>query len=234
MTVRTGHDAGRAARAWVGRDAYHLMCKAFVRAEVFNVNPSTSGTAIECWNEAEHKHRVTDPEKVPAFVPVFMDTSASAEHVGATVGRDSTGHRLIVSTDAGPNRTIGLVRLADLARSWGPIIGWSEDLDGQRIWTPPPVTPTVELANVVDAALHERDESGDPPLHPRAVGFVERALVAERLLAPAWVNGRFGIHKIKAYAAWQKRIGYTGAQANGVPGRVSLTKLGARHGFKVI
>lgn len=232
MTVRTGHDAGAAARAWIGRDAYHLMCKAFVRGEVFNVVPSRSGTAIEAWNEAEHKHHVSDPEKVPAFVPVFLDTAASAEHVAATVGRDSTGHRLVVSTDAGPNHTIGLVRLATLAR-WGPILGWSEDLDGQRIWTPPAAAPSVELANVVDAALHERDEDGDPPLHPRAVGIVERALVAERLLSPSHVNGRFGVRKRWAYAAWQKRLGFTGAAANGVPGRVSLTKLGQRHGFKV-
>lgn len=232
MTVRMGRDAGAAARSWVGRDAYHLMCKSFVRGAVFNVDPSRSGTAIEAWHETVHKHEVHDPEKVPAFVPVYLDTSNTAEHVAATVGRDSTGHRLVVSTDAGPNHTIGLVRLATLA-TWGPILGWGEDLDGQRVWNPPAVTPTIELANVIDAALHEGDRTGDPPLHPRAVGYVERALVAERLLSPSHVNGRFGVRKRWAYAMWQKRIGFSGADANGVPGRISLTKLGQRHGFKV-
>lgn len=233
MTVRTGAAAGAAAREWIGRDAYHLMCKAFVRAEVFNVVPSRSGTAIEAWREAEHKHHVSDPEKIPAFVPVFMDTSAAAEHVLVTVGRGGAGHRLAVTTDGGPGHTIALVRLADLARSWGPILGWSEDLDGQRIWTPPAATPSIVLANVVDAALHEGDRTGDAPLHPRAVGYVERALVAERLLSPSHVNGRFGVRKRWAYAAWQKRLGFSGSDANGVPGRISLTKLGQRHGFKV-
>lgn len=227
MTVRTGRAAGDAARSWVGRDAYHGMCKAFVRGEVFNVDPSRSATAIEAWHEAEHKHLVTDPEKVPAFVPVFMDTAATAEHVAATVGRDSTGHRLCVSTDAGPGRTIGLVRLADLARSWGPILGWAEDLDGQRVWTPPPPRPVVELAHIVDAArLHHG-------AHRTEARIVERALTAEGLLDRKWVDGWFGARSVTAYARWQHRLGYTGAQANGIPGRTSLTKLGQLHGFRV-
>jgi hypothetical protein len=227
VTVRTGRDAGAAARAWVGRDAYHLMCKAFVRAEVFNVSPSTSGTAIECWREAQHKHVTQDAEKIPAFVPVFMDTSAAAEHVLATVGRDSAGHRLAVSTDAGPGRTIGLVRLADLSRSWGPILGWSEDFDGQRVWTPPAPLPVIELNHMIDAArLHHG-------AHRTEARLVERALVAENLLDRKWVDGWFGHRSVLAYAGWQRRCGYTGTAANGIPGRDSLTRLGQRHGFRV-
>lgn len=226
MTVRTGHEAGLWFRSQVGKAEFHLMCKAFVRTG-FNVIPSTSQTAIECWREAQHKHPTQDAESIPAFVPVFLDTSAAAEHVVGTVGRDSAGHRLCVSTDAGPNHTIGLVRLATLAAEWGPIIGWTEDLDGQRIWTPPVVLPTVALAHMVDAAnLHHG------AYRPEA-RLVERALAAEGLLDRKWVDGWYGPRSVAAYAGWQRKLGYTGAAANGIPGHDSLTRLGHRHGFRV-
>lgn len=223
---RTGRLAGAWFRAMVGRDAYHLMCKAFVRTGV-DVDPSRSGTAIECYREAVHQHPQHDPEKYPAFVPAFMDTSNPAEHTLFTVGRDRQGHRLAVSTDAGPGHTIALVRLAELSDAWGPLIGWVEDFDGQRVWIP---RPMIKIANVRDSALHERDERGDPPLHPIAVGVVERALVAERLLSPRFVNGYFGPRKRHAYAVWQKR---TGSLETGIPSLADLSRLGIRHGFDV-
>jgi peptidoglycan hydrolase-like protein with peptidoglycan-binding domain len=203
------------------------MCKAFVRGAVFDVVPSRSGTAIECWNEAQHKHHTQNPEKVPAFVAAFMDTHASAEHVLVTVGRDRQGHRLAVSTDAWSGNRIGLVRLADLVDSWGPLLGWTEDLDGQRIWTPHRI---IRIDYVREAAQHEGDEHGDDPLHPGAVGVVEAALVAERLLAPRWVNGYFGPRKRRAYKAWQARAGYP---ETGIPTLADLSRLGIRHSFDV-
>lgn len=176
MTVRTGKDAATWARGQVGKDAFHNMCKAFVRT-AFNVEPSMSATAIEAWREARGKHFTKDPEKIPAFVPVFMDTSAPAEHVVITVGRNADGHRLCVSTDAGPGRTIGLVRLDRLAASWGPILGWSEYLDGQRIWSPPPPSQAQvwALARAADAALEKAHDAlvavtrtGDAPWSDKA------------------------------------------------------------------
>ncbi|GAA4680595.1 N-acetylmuramoyl-L-alanine amidase [Nocardioides nanhaiensis] len=38
----------------------------------------------------------------------------------------------------------------------------------------------------------------------------------------------------KNYAAWQRKLGYKGRDANGVPGRVSLARLGDRYGFRVV
>lgn len=226
MSVRTGREAAAWFRSQVGQHEFHLMCKAFVRTG-FNVEPSRSGTAIECLREAQHVHHEHDPEKVPGFVPAFMDTSNAAEHVLATVGRDHAGHRLAVSTDAAGSGIIGLVRLADIVHSWGPLLGWTEDFDGQRVWTPRPI---VQLANIVDSALHEGDETGDPPLHAHAVGLVEQALVAERLLSPKWVNGRFGPRKRQAYRAWQSRAGFT---MTGIPTMGDLSRLALRHGFDV-
>jgi hypothetical protein len=224
---RTGHDAWAAAKAWVGRDAYHLRCKQFVRDPVLDVSPSRSLTAIECWHEARHQHPQHDPERVPAFVPAFLDTGNPAEHVLFTGPRDRAGHRLAVTTDGAPGDRIALVRLAALVDSWGPLLGWTEDFDGQRVWTP---RPMIQIANLRDAALHEADVHGDPPLHPHAVGVVERALVAERLLAPRFVNGKFGPRKRHAYAVWQRRAGFL---ETGIPSLADSSRLGNRHGFDV-
>jgi hypothetical protein len=225
--TRTGRSAWLAAKGWIGKDAFHLMCKQFVREAVLDIEPSRSGTAIECWLQADHKHETQDPERVPAFVPAFMDTSATAEHVLFTGPRDRQGRRLAVSTDAGPGHTIGLIRLATLVDEWGPLLGWTEDFDGQRVWTPHPI---IQIAHLRDSALHEGDEKGDLPLHPHAVGVIERALVAERLLSPRFVNGRFGPRKRHAYSVWQRRAGFL---ETGIPTLADSSRLGVKHGFDV-
>ncbi|MCX2952786.1 peptidoglycan-binding domain-containing protein [Lentzea sp. NEAU-D7] len=55
---------------------------------------------------------------------------------------------------------------------------------------------------------------------------VERALQARNLLEARWVDGYFGTTTIKAYAAYQRSLGYTGLAANGLPGASSLATLG--------
>jgi peptidoglycan hydrolase-like protein with peptidoglycan-binding domain len=60
-----------------------------------------------------------------------------------------------------------------------------------------------------------------------SVLLVEQALQAKHLLAAQWVDGYFGTTTITAYTQYQKSLGYTGLDANGLPGRSSLTKLGA-------
>ena len=135
MAPRTGLEAARWARGWRGDAAYHNMCKAFVRSS-FAIVPSQSNTAIECYREARFKHPLTAAtiEDTPYAVPVYFDTGNPAEHVVLAIRRDRQGHRLCVTTDANDGR-IGVVRLRDLLR-WGPVIGWAEDMDNQRVWTP--------------------------------------------------------------------------------------------------
>ena len=232
LAPRRGRDAAMYARTFVGERAYAGMCKAFVRT-VFGVVPSKSPTAISCFEQADHQHRTSDPEKVPAFVPVYMNTSNPAEHVAFTLGVQRDGHRLVVSTDAGAGNTIAIVRLDVLAARWGPIIGWAEDMDDQRVWKPGPVKPVVNLAAMQRAARK------DPPAPQgsavaRAQGrIVERALAREGLLDRRWVDGSWGTRTISAYAAWQRRLGFRGTDADGSPGSTSLRALGKRYGFRV-
>lgn len=55
---------------------------------------------------------------------------------------------------------------------------------------------------------------------------VEKALQAKHLLDARWVDGYFGTETVAAYKGYQTSLGYTGLDANGLPGATSLTKLG--------
>jgi hypothetical protein len=69
--------------------------------------------------------------------------------------------------------------------------------------------------------------TGTTPGAQAHVLAVEQALQAKGLLAAAQTDGHYGTATVDAYAAWQRGLGYTGLDANGVPGRSSLTQLGS-------
>jgi peptidoglycan hydrolase-like protein with peptidoglycan-binding domain len=88
--------------------------------------------------------------------------------------------------------------------------------------------PVVDMeATVLAAQIDPR--RADNTLTPGAknsVLAVEQALQARNLLDAQWVDGYFGTTTIAAYAAYQRSLGYTGLDANGLPGTTSLTRLG--------
>ncbi|MFE5209164.1 N-acetylmuramoyl-L-alanine amidase [Streptomyces sp. NPDC056600] len=96
----------------------------------------------------------------------------------------------------------------------------------------PPAQPVVDLSRLVTAARTDPDASGTPVTY-EGVKTVERALVAEGLLTAAYADGHYGTQTVTAYAAWQRRCGYSGADADGIPGMSTLSRLGAEHGFTV-
>jgi hypothetical protein len=99
---------------------------------------------------------------------------------------------------------------------------------------PPPSTlPEISLRLLVAAAKSNPPMSGNPVTYA-PVRQVENSLVGEGLLALNLADGHFGSATVAAYKGWQKRLGYTGSDADGIPGRDSLTRMGAVHGFKVI
>lgn len=99
---------------------------------------------------------------------------------------------------------------------------------------PKPTTPTVDLSNLVAAARRDPGLKQGGTTHPGDVRVVEAALRAEGLLSATYAgDGSFGTSTVTAYARWQRRLGYTGRDADGIPGKASLEKLGAKRGFKV-
>lgn len=93
--------------------------------------------------------------------------------------------------------------------------------------------PTVSLSAVVHAARRDPGLPDRATTHKSDVLPVERALHAEGLLPGSWADGSFGTLTIKAYAKWQRRLGFRGKDADGIPGRTTLESLGRKHGFTV-
>ncbi|WP_414715145.1 peptidoglycan-binding protein [Stackebrandtia sp.] len=81
----------------------------------------------------------------------------------------------------------------------------------------------VLLAAQVDPPKDNSDPTDGCKDHVLAV---EQALQARGLLDAAQVDGHFGSSTVDAYSAWQKKLGYDGLDANGMPGPTSLAKLG--------
>lgn len=96
-----------------------------------------------------------------------------------------------------------------------------------------PQVVVVSLARVREAARRDAPAPGTPMAYRDGVLVVERALAAEGLLDSRYVDGSFGTRTISAYAAWQRRLGYGGSDADGIPGHDSLARLGSAHGFRV-
>lgn len=103
---------------------------------------------------------------------------------------------------------------------------------GGKPAAPKPSRPVVDFSKVREAALKNPPAKGTPVTYA-GVKTVEAALVAEGLLAKSLADGHFGTTTVTAYAAWQRRCGWTGDDADGIPGKASLRKLGARRGFDV-
>jgi hypothetical protein len=88
---------------------------------------------------------------------------------------------------------------------------------------------TVDMELVLLACQVDPPKSGTgtTPGAQSHVLAVEQALQAKSLLAAAQSDGHYGTSTLDAYAAWQRSLGYSGLDANGVPGRSSLTELGS-------
>ncbi|MEV0444021.1 peptidoglycan-binding protein LysM [Streptomyces spectabilis] len=95
--------------------------------------------------------------------------------------------------------------------------------------------PAVSLAAVVYGATHSAADEAKHPTYKDDVERVQSALVANGWLKKgSFVKGVFDVPTKSAYAAEQRAQGYSGKNADGVPGPTSLKALGARRGFRVI
>ncbi|MFJ4987887.1 N-acetylmuramoyl-L-alanine amidase [Streptomyces sp. NPDC088732] len=101
---------------------------------------------------------------------------------------------------------------------------------------PAPAKPKVSLAQVVKAARTDPHAAQGHQTHAAAVRLVEKALLELGYLTSKYAgDGSFGTVTVSAYAAWQRHLGYAGPDADGIPGKASLTQLGKSTGlFTVI
>jgi hypothetical protein len=109
-------------------------CLKFVRT-CFNVS-SKYPSAISAWNNAKYRHGPSSA--IPAGVPVFF-RGGKYGHVAI-----SLGNGMCRSTDYPRAGVVSDVKISTLAAKWNyPYIGWSEDLNGVRVWVKPTAAPKV-------------------------------------------------------------------------------------------
>lgn len=97
--------------------------------------------------------------------------------------------------------------------------------------------PPISLKIIAMCAHEDPAKPQGQTTNSNQVIWVQRALELEGILGvndPRWGRGAFGSMTVAAYATWQRRLGYGGSDADGIPGMSSLTKLGIKYGFKVI
>ncbi|MFI6157146.1 peptidoglycan-binding protein [Kitasatospora sp. NPDC051170] len=153
----------------------------------------------------------------------------------ALVARGFGGH---YHSGPGPDWTdADTENYADYQRSLGYTGGAADGVPGEgsllRLLGYLPGPRTVSLAHLLAAAQADPPAEQDHRTYGSEVAIVQQALADEGLLEQRWVRGSYGTLTIAAYAAWQRRCGYGGSAADGLPGRDSLQRLGAAGGFAV-
>lgn len=93
---------------------------------------------------------------------------------------------------------------------------------------PPKPLPTVSLAHVVAAARRDPALPQGGTTHKAEVALVEKALVQLGHLDKRWADGSFGTKTRDAYTKLQRHLGYSGGDADGIPGAHSLKWLGLK------
>lgn len=120
---------GRSAVRWARHRHYWptRTCMVFVRTAL-----RVSGrypTPRVAWSAARYRHR-TRFDRIPAGVPVYTAGRTAPGHIVLSLGNGR-----VRSTDWPRAGRVGTVRLSRLLSSWNHhYLGWSEDLNGVRVW----------------------------------------------------------------------------------------------------
>lgn len=159
MIPRTGGIALTWARYQADNDVYWQKgyCLRFTRL-CFNV-AAKYPSAKEAWRNAKHRH-AAGTKRPPRAVPVyFLAPGLPYGHVAF-----SAGLGYVYTTDYPRVSRVALVAISELERAWNcQMVGWAEDINDVRIWTPPPpkdwfdMATKAELAEVVEAKLREME-----------------------------------------------------------------------------
>ena len=189
------------------------------------------------WLHAEHNVPLTGPSMWLTYGPDPRRPGITPASYGASPARMSfaawnsfkgiCGHQHVPENDHGDPGALPFTKLIALAK---------EPVDDRPTPEPAPqpsTKPKVSLAHVVYAAKHDPASTQGHTSYKSEVLLVEKALHAEGLLDAQGVDGSFGTKTISAYAALQRRYGYSGSAADVIPGKTCLTRLCDRHGFQV-
>lgn len=116
-------------------------------------------------------------------------------------------------------------RKNDTLRQYYPASFWRSNAK-KYVVNPTPTPTPVPLKKVWLVSVQ-------PGKRNQQVWTVQNALKKEGMTTSE-PTGFFGAETKLAYSNWQKKLGYSGKNADGIPGQVSLSKLGEKYGFVVV
>jgi hypothetical protein len=159
--TRTGQGAIDYARSRVGNGpppphgmAASGYCLAFVR-ECFDVG-SYYASAIDAWNGAPDKH--PGDRNPPPAVPLFFLSPSPYDHVvfgGATGEVETTFNDDVRRYQAGSGPAV----IAEIERDFeGSYLGWTESINGVRVYAPAPPEEDDDMTPEESAALSRIDQ----------------------------------------------------------------------------
>jgi hypothetical protein len=212
--------------------------------------PPRDASAQQAWDRARVKHPLTPSSNfslVPLGAMIFYrsapTSTSGAGHVTGFAGVRN-GTPSCYTNDVAGSGKVSLSPVLWFLSHWGQtLLGWTEDCNGVHYIDPihpaatgPQPPNTVSLKAVVRAAKADPGKPGQGvvPGSGDDVRRVENALVAKGLLARELVDGHYGTGTVDAYTKWQRRLGYTGKDADGIPGQVSLRRLAEGQPWRVI
>jgi len=154
---RTGLNAINWAQARIGMEGWLGLCQKFVRMSL-GAGPGFP-SAIAAWNGAKYRHGISNPSAVPAGVPVYWGGGAYG-HVAL-----STGGGGVISTDFPTMGKIGRGTISGIGSAWHkPLLGWTEDINGKRIYGLPGLKTGGHTLTDGLAMLHKRETVLTAPL----------------------------------------------------------------------
>ncbi|MCL2542747.1 MAG: hypothetical protein FWE71_09875 [Nocardioidaceae bacterium] len=128
------HEHDHPSRNW------HGMCQDFTHS-AFGVPSDGTPSAAAAWERAKYRHPETDPANIPRGVPVFW-TGGSHGFGHAAVSR---GGGSVWGTDLVRDGQVDVYPINDVHTKWGlTLAGWTEDIDGVRVWQPDAAKPAPE------------------------------------------------------------------------------------------
>lgn len=203
------------AIAWAKRQItnpsklYPSLCLQFTRL-CFNVGPKHPD-AEEAWNKAQWKHQTTNAKSIPAGVPVFWRTRSPYDHVALSIGGGKC-----ISTDIKRRGKVDIVDIDTITKAWGgPLLGWTEDVNGVRVFFPPKVEapkpsdmpkarPSFSVSALKAARYKHPARSGTSD-RTEQVKVFEQALVKTGWLKPSLADGHYGTATVEAVKRFQRK-----------------------------
>jgi hypothetical protein len=185
----------------------------------------TDGNDVLYGLEIENLGNGKDPYPAAQYRQAVLWAAAHCRHHGWTE-KSVAGHKEVQPGKIDPSFDMDDFR-ADVKKQLAIKPGGTT-----AVPKPTPSTPRVDLSRLTAAAKTDPGARQGHVTYMAGTNLTEAALVKLGYLSRTYAgDGSFGSTTVTAYGKWQQHLGYRGADANGIPGKASLTELGKKTGL---